>query len=218
MKTMLTDRALKAMKPAAPGTRKMIWDAAVPSFGVRVTDKQPPKLTFIVMRRLHGKLARRMIGQYPIMKLAEAREAALVALRDIERGIDPKEKKAAERRAEALRRANSFASVAEEFITRHVRKLRSGTDFEAAIRRELLPRWGERPIAEISRRDVIALIEAISDSGRPAMARKIFAHLRKLFGWAIARGVYGLEVSPCAAVKPAAGERGPIKSITNARG
>src|ERR1700752_3383044 len=36
------------------------------------------------------------------------------------------------------------------------------------------------------------------------MARKIFAHLRKLFGWAIARGVYGLEVSPCAAVKPAA--------------
>jgi hypothetical protein len=68
VKIMLTDRALRAMKPAAPGTRKMLWDAAVPSFGVRVTDKG--KLTFIVMRRLHGKLARRALGQYPIMTLA----------------------------------------------------------------------------------------------------------------------------------------------------
>lgn len=85
MKTMLTDRALRAMKPASQGTRKMVWDAAVPSFGVRVTDKG--KLTFIVMRRLQGKIVRRMIGQYPIMTLAKAREDALEALRDIERGI-----------------------------------------------------------------------------------------------------------------------------------
>jgi hypothetical protein len=84
MKTILTDRALKATKPAAPGTRTMLWDAAVPSFGVRVTDKG--KLTFIVMRRLNGKLVRRMLGQYPIMTLTAAREAALTAVRDIERG------------------------------------------------------------------------------------------------------------------------------------
>ena len=86
MKTMLTDRALKAMKPAAPGTRKMLWDGAVPSFGVRVSEHG--KLTFIVMRRLRGKLARRMLGQYPIMPLTKAREAALEALRDIEQRID----------------------------------------------------------------------------------------------------------------------------------
>jgi hypothetical protein len=65
----------------------MVWDAATPNFGVRVTDKQPPKLTFIVMRRLHGKLVRRTLGQYPIMSLAAAREAALEALRDLAAGI-----------------------------------------------------------------------------------------------------------------------------------
>jgi hypothetical protein len=75
VKTLLTDRALKAMKPAAPGTRKMIWDSAVPSFGVRVTARG--KLTFIVMRRLNGKVIRWTIGQYPIMPLSEAGEAAL---------------------------------------------------------------------------------------------------------------------------------------------
>jgi integrase len=93
--------------------------------------------------------------------------------------------------------------VAEEFITRHVGKLRSCHDSEATIRRELISRWGERPITEISRRDVIALIEEIADSGRSATARKIFAHSTKLFGWAVARGVYGIETSPCSAVKTA---------------
>jgi integrase len=201
MKAMLTDRALKAMKPAAPGTRKMIWDSAVPSFGARVSEHG--KITFIVLRRLPGtkQALRRMIGQYPIMPLAEAREAALQTLREIERGIDPKKRKDTECRAEAQRQANSFASVAEDFIVRHVRKLRTGAEVEAAIRRELVERWGERPIADISRRDIIALIEEIADTGRNAVARKLHAYCHKLFGWAVARGKYGLETSPCAEVK-----------------
>jgi integrase len=204
MKAMLTDRALKAMKPAAPGTRKMLWDSAVPSFGARVSEHG--KITFIVLRRRPGDkhALRRMLGQYPIMPLAEAREAALLALREIERGIDPKKRKEAERCAEAQRRANSFASAAEDFIVRHVRKLRSGAEVESAIRRELVARWGERPITDISRRDIIALIEEIADTGRNAVARKIHAYCSKLFGWAVARGKYGLETSPCADVKPAA--------------
>jgi integrase len=204
MKTMLTDRALKAMKPAAPGTRKMIWDSAVPSFGARVSEHG--KITFIVLRRRPGEkhALRRMLGQYPIMPLAEAREAALQALREIERGIDPKKRKEVERCAEAQRQANSFASVAEDFIVRHVRKLRSGAEVESAIRRELVERWGERPVTDIRRGDVVALIEEISDTGRNAAARKIHAHCSKLFTWAVARGKYGLETSPCAGVKPAA--------------
>ena len=84
MKTMLTDRGLKAAKPAVSGTRTMVWDSAIPSFGVRISEHG--KKTFIVMRRLHGKLVRRTIGRYPFMTLGKAREAALEALRDIERG------------------------------------------------------------------------------------------------------------------------------------
>ncbi len=200
MKIMITDRMLRAMKPAGAGTRKMIWDSAVPSFGVRVTDKG--QVTFVIMRRLHGRLLRRTLGQYPVMSLAEGRAAALEALRDIARGIDPRERQAAQRHEEEQRRAHTFAAVAEEFIVRHVRKLRSGANMEAAIRRELIERWGARPGSDISRRDVVELIEEISDSGRLAAARKTFAHVSKFFSWAIARGIYGLDVSPCAGVKP----------------
>jgi integrase len=215
MKTILTDRALKATKPAAPGTRTMLWDAAVPSFGVRVTDKG--KLTFIVMRRLNGKLVRRMLGQYPIMTLTAAREAALTAVRDIERGVDPNAKKAAERLEEERRKADSFESVAEEFISRHVAKLRSAAEVEAVIRRELIRRWGSRPVTDISRRDIVRALEEIADSGRLYSAHKVFNYLSKFFGWAIGRGLYGLESSPCAGIKTSEliGRREPRQRVLN---
>jgi integrase len=143
------------------------------------------------------------------MTLAEAREAALAALRDLAGGIDPRTKKDAESRAEAQRKANSFASVAEEFIQRHVRTLARPTEVEAAIRRELISRWGERPITEISRRDVVAMIESIADAGHQGAARRAFAFASKLFSWAIERGI--VEASPCTSVKPAA-VIGPIEA------
>ena len=48
-------------------------------------------------------------------------------------------------------------------------------------------------MTDISRDDVVSLIEAIADRPAPAMAHLVFAHSRSLFNWAIARSVYGLE-------------------------
>ena len=67
-------------------------------------------------------------------------------LRDMAQGIDPKQKRTlAQERAEkdeAERRASSFGVVAEDFIKRHVARLRSGRDVASAIRRELVPASG----------------------------------------------------------------------------
>src|SRR5205085_1238034 len=108
-----------------------------------------------VMRRLNGKLVRRVVGEYPITTLAEAREAALAALRDIAKGIDPKTTQDDERRAEAASNANAFGAIAEQFISRHVQRLRSGPANESTIRHELIERWGSKPITGITRHDVI---------------------------------------------------------------
>jgi integrase len=199
MKILLTDRFLRAIKPTSQ--RQIIWDTSVPSFCVIVTAKG--KINFGVIRRLPGQRVpkTRVLGQYPIMALAAARETAREALADIANGVDPKGKQEAERRAEAQRSANSFASVAEEFIGRHVRKLRSGADVEATIRREMISRWGEKPFVEISRRDIVQAVEQIADSGRLHIAHHVFSYVSKLFSWAITRGLCGLEVSPCAGIK-----------------
>src|ERR1019366_8420952 len=107
------------------------------------------------------------------------------------------------------------ASVAEAFIQKHVSGLKSGPEVETTIRRELIPKWGNRPIADITRRDVVELIEVIADSGRKYAAHKLFNYMSKLFAWAIAKQLYGLETSPCTGVKPSelAGKKEPRQRV-----
>ncbi|MEJ0093499.1 MAG: tyrosine-type recombinase/integrase [Methylocella sp.] len=204
MKEVLTDRRLKALVPAPPGERVMIWDAVVPSFGVRVTDKG--SATFVIMRRLGGKLIRRSIGpawQVPLrgpkelpVGLAVAREEARSALFDITRGVDPKEKRRAERNEKQKQQENSFGVVAEAFIAQHVKNLRSAANVSSAIRQKLIPAWGDRPISDITRSDVIKIVKKDAEA-HPTASRHLLAYCKKLFGWAVAQDCYGLTASPC---------------------
>jgi integrase len=205
----LTDRGLRALKPAKTGERRMIWDAMLPNFGVRVTDKG--KASFIVMRRFNGEVKRWRVGgfvtgTYPEARdlptgqrlpLAEAREAARKVIALLDRGVDPDAAAEEQRREAERRRQDTFEAVTEEFIKRHVSKLRSAWNVEQTIRRELMPRFGKRPFVEITRRDVVALLEGVVDSGRPFIAFHLLAYLKKLYNWAIARDLYGIEASPC---------------------
>ncbi|MCW2285681.1 integrase [Rhodoblastus acidophilus] len=220
-KVNLTDRFLRALRPAPKGQRLDIWDAGLPNFGVRVTDATDDKgrasqVSFIVMRRIGraGNPVRRVVGEWrlvgdkPMMTLAEARDKARAAIEDMKAGIDPTERRQAELRAIERAKENSFSIVAEAFITEHVSGLRSGDEVTATIRRELINAkvktddepafegWGRRPVTSISRRDVIERIRAIK-KGRPAQARLVLAYVRKLFNWAVAQEIYGLESSPC---------------------
>jgi hypothetical protein len=204
MKKLLTNRLLKSLKPAAPGERPMIWDVALPGFGVRITDRADARgyaahRTFIVMRRVSGRPTpvRRKLGQYPAMALEAARRAARKALEDMASGIDPKEHAKEQAREAVQRRQDTFEAVAEEFIKRHVSKLRTAANVTGTIRRELIPRLGKYPLTKVTRRDVVALLEEVVDSGRPYIAHHLLAYLKKLYNWAIARDLYGLENSPC---------------------
>jgi len=228
-KVVLTDRFLKAVKPAAPGRRPIIWDGLQPHLGVRITDSG--HLSFVVMRRRPGDdlPLRHTIGAYnPAAEpggqgsLAHARAQARDVLAAIAQGRHPREIEERRRREEQQRWKDTFGAVAEEFIKRHVHRLRSARASEALIRRELLgqslrrrredgklveewvaggdTRWRDRPITEIARRDAIELIERIADRGSRHQARKTLAAMSKLFKWAVHRDTYGLEQSPCAGI------------------
>jgi len=128
LKTLITDRMLRGLKPAAGGKRTVIWDTAVPGLCVRVTDKGAA--SFNVMRRVKGDAApiRRMLGiawavpfpagqplPYP---LATAREDARAMVLDMAHGIDPKRKKEAKARAGATLGGRSVAASAQISLAR----------------------------------------------------------------------------------------------------
>lgn len=196
----LTTLSIKALKPAPAGKRYMVWDALLPSFGVRVTDKGAK--TFIVMKRLYGKLVRWPVGTFPALSLEKARELARDYLEDIAKGVDPKEKLNSRHKAEERRRRDTFEAVAEAFIAKHVSTLRSGSEIERAIKREFVSRWGKQPVTSVSRRDILDLLDEFVSAGKRHQAHHLLAYLRKMYNWAIARDAYGIESSPCDRIKP----------------
>jgi integrase len=200
-KHRLTDRKLIALKAGA--TRYEVMDTDVPGFGVRVSEKG--QRTFILIARFAGSPnpTRRALGEYPAISLDKARTRAR-AWRDlIDQGIDPKAHEASLRREEIRKHQTTFGTVAEEFLERHVSGQRRGKDTAREIRNELISQWGDRPVAGITRQDVVNVVDAIARRPAPYLAHVVLGHIRSLFNWAINRGTYGLETSPCDRIKPA---------------
>jgi integrase len=197
----LTDRKLQSLK--RKDKRYEVMDSDVPGFGVRVSEAG--QKSFILIARYPGSPnpTRRALGEYPSLSLGEARERAKDWRGLIRKGIDPKVEESRVRRLELRKQATTFASVADDFIERHVKGQRKAVDTEREIRKELIAHWADRPVASIAREDVIALVEAIARRPAPYTAHIVLGHIRSLFNWAINRGTYGLETSPCDRIKPA---------------
>ena len=69
---------------------------------------------------------------------------------------------------------------------------------------DVIPVWKGRKVQDITKRDVIALLDGVNDRA-PIMANRVLAAIRKLFNWCLARDV--ISVSPCTLVHPPAPER-----------
>jgi integrase len=186
MKQTLTDRLLRSLqrpkdKPVA------ITDCEVRTLRVRAS--RTGVVSFSVLKRPPGsrQLAHYPVGTYPLVSLVEARRRAREILREIEDGVDPRARKAEEARRAAAEKACTFAAVAEEFIAKYVAAKRTGREIESRIRRELISRWGDRPIARISHDDVVGLIDDIVARGHPEAARQTLTYTRRLFRWAAIR-------------------------------
>jgi hypothetical protein len=172
-KIALTDRHLKALKPAANGSRQIIWDVMMPGMAVRVSALG--KRSFYAVKRRAGEPQPKWVklGAYPVMGLSEAREKAREALAALMAGQHPKtlaeEKRLAKVAADREAAGNTFAAVAETFARRYLPEMKpsSARSYSAYLQRVLIPALGARPVAEIRRREIIALIEdATSRSGK----------------------------------------------------
>jgi integrase len=209
----LTDRTLRALKPAAPGKRYFVWDAQVAGFGIRVTDRTPPSVSFVLVTRYPGAKhpAPRRIGDYPSIELAKARRIAREWRDDIAKGIDPKDraedaKREAQRaRLEAeRRRANTFAAAFDAFADEHLATLRTGAVVKSIIKKHVLPVLGDRPLAEITRADGNDLLRGLAKT-TPTHANRIRSYLRSFGRWA--EDEERIEESPFTNLKRFAKER-----------
>ncbi len=218
-KENLTDRRLKSLKPAEEGKRYEISDGIVPGLLVRVTDKGTK--TFCLLARYPGKgnPARREIGKYGAITLDDARQTARQWHELIQRGIDPQIHIIEAKAKEQVRQENTVGAVFEDYVKRALyekdgktAKLRNAANMERGLRSEFIDdkvvhgkkRAGlkNRPITGVTKTDIVRVILDKIDEGYETMAFQLFAWVRGFFNWAIDRGTYGIEVSPCDRLKP----------------
>jgi integrase len=133
------------------------------------------------------------IGSYPTLGLAEAREAARHLFAEVANGIDP----ATEKRGNATPASIvTFGQVANQFVQRYAKQHnRSWKETERILNRYVVPEWGDRPVRDITKNDVLELLDSMVDRGAPIMAKQTHSTVRKLFYWAVDRGI--IDISPC---------------------
>jgi integrase len=124
-----------------------------------------------------------------VIKIGAARDIADEARVSVARQIDPGEaKKLKQQRAaeEAAASENTLRAVADSFFKHH-RHLRSHDHRSDVFKRVIYPALGDRPIADIRRSEITAMLDEIAESRGPAMADYALAALRRVFSWHAAR-------------------------------
>jgi integrase len=175
-KKPLTDRAIRVLKPAPPGKRRLVWDALVPGLAIRVTETG--KRTFVLVVRYPGDRnpSPRALGAYGALTLEASRTKAREWLALIAAGTDPKAH-------EAARRADTLQSVGEAYLKREGPRLRSIGQRRNILERLVYPKFAARQIDSIRRAEIVTLLDRIEDENGPAMAQYTLAVLRRLFTW-----------------------------------
>jgi integrase len=191
-------RLTKSAIDALPTSKSDVvyWDAGYPGFGVKVTPKG--RKVFIVLYRTGGagsKLRKYTIGPYGRLTLHQARVAAQKVFAAKLEGRDPAtEKREAKRRIVADR----VEDLLETFIEQRLSQNRSGSEIARLLRRELGKIWAGRSIHEISKRDVVEVIETIVQRGAPIAANKTLKSIKTFMRWCVGRAV--LDQSPAEGV------------------
>ncbi len=78
----------------------------------------------------------------------------------------------------------------------------------------LVPTWGNRPAADITRREVVHLAENIAKRGGPIGVNRTLSLIRLIFNDGLRRGVQTLEANPAHLVEPPTEEVGRDRHLT----
>ena len=190
MPTMtLTAASVERLKTPTTGQLEY-YDRRLPSFGVRLS--YHGTRSWFVMTRLDGKLIRVTLGRHPSLSLAEAREEARRVVNLAAAGKDPRQIRSEAKQKRREERRNSFDVCADEFLQKYAeRHLRPSTqrEYRRILKGKDTRSWRDRPVSEISKRDVLDVIEDIDGRGSPGASKRALAYLRKFFNWCAERDI-----------------------------
>ena len=132
------------------------------------------------MHRVKGDPTKRRhtLGPYPATSLADARTEARQLIIDTAKGIDVNNLKM------AAAKAPDIKGLVDEYIEKWAKpRKRSWKEDQRILNKDVLPHWKRRKAADITRRNVVLLLDGIVDRGAPIAANRTLAVIRKMFNF-----------------------------------
>ena len=180
----LTAISVERMAPPKRG-QVDIFDKGFPGLALRVSYGGRKAWSFVY--RHAGKVRRFQLGTYPALSLSEARRHG------VPRGSRSSAEPILARRSVEMRRLCSSPSWLNGSRAIRARTGRSPLPTRL-LNADVLPHWRRPRIDEIGRRDVLEVIDRVTDRGSPVMARQLHVVLHRLFRWSVGRGI--IEANP----------------------
>jgi integrase len=189
----LTAQAVAKLKPST--TRRDVKDDFTPGLYLRIQPTGTKTWRFRYKTAGHVRVL--TLGDAGTLSPADARRQAHEALAKVRKGEDPGAE--AQLAAAERRRMPTVAEFADEYIERYARlRKRSWDEDRRMIANWLTPHIGRMKMDAVHRRDIVAVLDTCRDAGNTRMPGKILAVARKLFRFAIERGV--IDATPVALI------------------
>jgi integrase len=188
----LTDRQIKNLKPKLE--RYEAWEGR--GFGIRVFPSGIK--SWVYMYRFDGKAKRITFGNYPKMSVAKAHLSFGKALADLETGIDPGAAMVNLNRED--RTAPTVGALASEYLEKWAKpRKRSWEEDERMLIKDVIPHIGKQKAKNITRRDIVTLLDKVLERGSPIAANRTLAVTRRMFNFAVERDI--IPHTPCYGIK-----------------
>ncbi len=179
---MLTDSGVKALKPKEKSYKVTDRD------GMYLVVQPSGTIVFRLDYRMNGRRETVTLGRYGAagISLARAREKLIDAKRAIAEGRSPAQEKQREKRR--LKEAKSFGEFAERWFQEGRMADSTKAMRRAIYERDLLPKYRNRLLTEITAEDLRALCASVKERGAPAVAIHVRDIVKQIYGFAILHG------------------------------
>ena len=175
---LTADRVAKAKPdPEIKNNPTFFWDTELGNFALSVSPKG--RKVYCIQYRANHVSRRMTIGKADRLSVEEARKLARKYLSQVDQGSDP----LVEKRRKIDAEKNTFRAVAERYLTREAKRLRSIKVRRQTIERHLYPTFGGWPITDIRRTNIASLLDGVEDEHGPTAADGALAALRRVLNW-----------------------------------
>jgi integrase len=179
---MLSDARIRAAKPRE--TAYKLSDSG----GLHALIQPHGSKLWRLAYRYGGKQKTLALGVYPLVGLRDAREQRNEAKQLLAKGVDPSAQRRLAKQVAAT--GNTFRAIAEEVFIKQQNEGRADATLEKLrwLFEFAYPSLAERPIADITAPELLAVLRKVEVRGRYETARRLRSTCGMVFRYAIATG------------------------------